>query len=77
MKSISGMLVLGEPIYAGWGPDAYQVRGEEGALVARASSAVTLQRERAWVDAVRAEGYPAPEPVTGVDRGMLVFRRRV
>jgi Phosphotransferase enzyme family len=75
MKSISGMLVLGEPIYAGWGPDAYQVRGEEGALVARASSAATLERERAWVDAVRAEGYPAPEPVTGVDRGILVFRR--
>jgi len=75
MKSISGRLVLGEPIYAGWGPDAYQVRGEEGALVARASSAATLERERAWVDAVRAEGYPAPAPVTGVDRGILVFRR--
>lgn len=68
-------MLLGEPIYAGWGPDAYQVQGEEGTLVARTSSPATLERERAWVEAVRAEGYPAPELVAGIEAGMLVFRR--
>jgi aminoglycoside phosphotransferase (APT) family kinase protein len=65
-----------EPIYAGWGPDAYQM-GQDGDLVLRASPPATLDRERAWVEAVRAEGFPAPEPVAGADGGcgMLVFRR--
>lgn len=73
VRSIS-RIELGEPIYAGWGPDAYLVQGEEEGLVARASSPATLERERAWVEAVRAEGYPAPEPVAAAG-GMLVFRR--
>ncbi|HEY7070797.1 MAG TPA: phosphotransferase, partial [Acidimicrobiales bacterium] len=65
-----------EPIYAGWGPDAWQM-GQNGDLVMRASAPATLDRERAWVEAVRAEGYPAPEPLAGADGGcgMLVFRR--
>jgi Phosphotransferase enzyme family len=81
VKSISRRLLLGEPIYAGWGPDAYLVEQDRD-LVARAASPATLERERAWVEAVRAEGYPAPEPVALVDAnqaggegGMLVFRR--
>jgi len=65
-----------EPIYAGWGPDAYQV-GQDGDLVVRASRPALLDRERAWVEALREEGFPAPEPVAGADGGcgMLVFRR--
>jgi hypothetical protein len=67
---------LGEPIYAGWGPDAYQVQGSGGELVARTSSSAIRDRERAWIEAVRAEGFPAPEPLEGADGGgMLVFRR--
>jgi len=64
-----------EPIYAGWGPHAYRLA--DGDLVVRASPPATLERERAWVEAVRAEGFPAPEPLAGADdgSGLLVFRR--
>ena len=49
----------------------------DGDLVVRASPPATLERERAWVEAVRAEGFPAPEPLAGADggSGLLVFRR--
>jgi Phosphotransferase enzyme family len=70
-----------EPIWAGWGPDAYRVRlGTDdprwsGALVARTSPPGALARERAWVAAARDAGFPAPEPVTDGDaRTVLVFR---
>ena len=71
-----------EPIWAGWGPDAYRVRLATddprwtGTLVARTSPPATLARERAWVAAARDAGYPAPELVTnGQSPTLLVFRR--
>lgn len=71
-----------EPIWAGWGPDAYRVRLATddprwaGTLVARTSPPAMLARERAWVGAARDAGYPAPELVTnGQSPTLLVFRR--
>jgi hypothetical protein len=70
-----------EPIWAGWGADAYRVRLAtddprwSGILVARTSPPGALARERAWVAAARDAGFPAPEPVTGGEAPtVLVFR---
>ena len=71
-----------EPIWAGWGPDAYRVRLAtdhprwSGTLVARTSAPDALARERAWVGAARDAGFPAPEPLTDGDAAtLLVFRQ--
>lgn len=70
-----------EPVL-GYGPDAYRVQLAtddphwSGTLVARASAPEVLRREAAWVTAVRAGGFPAPELVTDdAPDGALVFRQ--
>jgi aminoglycoside phosphotransferase (APT) family kinase protein len=70
-----------EPIL-GYGPDIYRVRlatedpAWAGTLLARASDADVLGREAAFVEALRAAGFPAPELVAPeADGGVLVFRQ--
>jgi hypothetical protein len=69
-----------EPVFAGCGPEAFRIRlaTEDPVwsrpLVARTSPPPVLAREAAWIDRVRAAGFPAPEVVSDGDAGVLVFR---
>jgi aminoglycoside phosphotransferase (APT) family kinase protein len=80
-----------EPIL-GYGPDIYRVRlatedpAWAGTLLARASEPDVLRREAAFVEALRAAGFPAPDLVAapgapesdgddGDDGDVLVFRQ--
>jgi aminoglycoside phosphotransferase (APT) family kinase protein len=69
-----------EPIFAGHGPGAHRLRfdgphgGWSGPLVARTSQPAVLRREAAWIAAVRALGFPAPELLADGSDGVLVLR---
>lgn len=77
-------LVHGPEPILGYGPDAYRVRlaTDEprwaGTLLARTSDPEVLRREAAWIEGLRAQGFPAAELVAGPTpevEGVLVFRQ--
>ncbi|HET6949934.1 MAG TPA: aminoglycoside phosphotransferase family protein [Acidimicrobiales bacterium] len=73
-----------QAVIAGCGPHAYRLTlatddpAWAGTLVARLSDPDVLLGEAAWIRAVGAAGFPAPDLLTGDDdhaRGLLVFRQ--
>lgn len=70
-----------EPVPAGHGPDAYRFSLATddphwtGTLLARCTEPEALDREATWTRAVRAAGFPAPEPLAhSPGHGALVLR---
>src|ERR687894_574369 len=55
-----------EPVFAGWGPEAYRARVATHdpvwarPLIARVGAAPVLAREATWIDRVRRAGAPPP-----------------